>query len=311
MCLRGFLFIQMNKLFLCLLTWLASVNLQAQTDTLFSFFNPNGATLIESPNGGYLSGTNGYGDTEKLQLFFPQTPMSVLGVLCWTGLASNISEDPNSAVVFRIRSFDSTAASSSLPFGPAATLDSSIVNLSDLQTNGSFPDNLQLISFNQPVLVTGPYLAGFSLERIAQNNQSFTDTFAVYTTAADSARQIGYSWEKWDGEYKQIVSTWGINIDLAIFPIVDTTLNSNKSIDIEPLRIYPNPADDHFNVTNLLLNEKYQLGIRDIYGRLILSQEIYTNNSNLKIDISTVPQGLYSVTFDRKGKIHAGLLFVR
>jgi hypothetical protein len=301
----------MNNLILRLLIVLLPGMVKAQTDTLFSFFNPNEATLIASPNGGYLSGTNGYGDMEKLQLFFPQAPMSVLGVFCWTGIASNVSEDPNSAVIFRIRSFDSTGFVSSFPLGPAATLDSVIVPLNNLQTDGSFPNNLQFIPFTQPVLVTGPYLAGFSLEQIAQTNNVFTDTFAVYTTAADSARQIGYSWEKWEGEYKQIAETWGINIDFAIFPVIDTTLNSKRTVSSEPLNLYPNPAEDFFILSKLDPSEKYRLEIRDISGRFMLNKDFSSKEEKVKIDISHLPNGSYSVILERKSSINVGLLIIR
>jgi hypothetical protein len=300
----------MNRILLCCILALLSFSSFGQTDSLFSFFNENEATLIPSPNGGYLSGTNGYNDMEKLQLFFPQRSLSVLGVFCWTGVAANASEDPNSSVVFRIRAFDSTGTSA-LPFGPAATLDSVIVSLDNLQTGGSFPDNLQFIPFNQPVLVTGPYMAGFSLERIAANSNAFADTFAVYTTAIDSARQIGYSWEKWQGEYRQIIDTWGVNIDFGIFPVIDTTLNTTLNISSSPVNFYPNPAKNEINLQDLPKSGKTTIVIRDLSGRLLLSKEEFIQNDSLRLDISGIQSGQYILLVSNNQDIKAGMLFVR
>jgi len=46
-------------------------------------------TLYESPNGGFVSGKNGYGDREKLQIYFPAPkPYSIIGCIFLTGFNS-------------------------------------------------------------------------------------------------------------------------------------------------------------------------------------------------------------------------------
>ncbi|MEZ5173592.1 MAG: T9SS type A sorting domain-containing protein [Bacteroidia bacterium] len=289
----------MNKLIIALLIGISTCS-QAQTDTLNSFFNESDSGLIESPNGGYLSGTNGYRDMEKLQAFYPANSYSVLGFIYGIGAVANPSGNAESSVTFRIRTLDTTSTSAA-PFvaGPAQGLDSVIVPLSEIVNS---PNSSGFVAFNQPVLVTQPYLVGFSLEYIDQESGMFTDTFAVISTAADSALLAGLSWEKWDGVYKRIVDSWGVNVDFAVFPVIDTTLNSATSVSIETLTFYPNPASSEINLTGLDKNALYTLEITDISGRTALRQKCITIGSSYSVNTSGLAAGAYSVILRSREK---------
>jgi len=73
-----------------------------------------------------------------------------------------------------------------------------------------------------------------------------------------------------------------------------TTAVSEESTDAEPLAIYvyPNPANDELNILlNSLPEGRTTIEFHDVAGRLLLSQEI--SSTNARVDISSLPQGVY------------------
>jgi hypothetical protein len=284
--------------FLLLVALLSSTfDLISQTDTLDNFFNPIGATLVPSPNGGYVSGSNGYNDSEKLQSFFPIGTYSILGILSWNGQVAYQSGNPDSKICFKVTNLD-TSAVSAFPFfkGPTFTIDSTFIPLSDLNANSSYPEGLQFIPFSEPVLITGPYLIGFNLDSLTKDSQgALIDSFSVFSSAIDSQFVTGYSWEKWNGLYKRVVDTWGIELDFGLFPVIDTNLNNiSQNFKLQRLVVYPNPAIDHITVK--CDNNNYEKAeLYDLRGKLIWQTDLSSYSSTLKLDLSNVTPGLYTL----------------
>jgi len=286
----------------------------AQTDTLDNYFNASGATLVPSPNGGYLSGSNGYNDSEKLQSFFPIGTYSILGVISWNGKVVSQSNESNSKVCFKVKTLD-TSAVSTFPFfkGPTNTIDSVFINIDQLQEGSSFPQDVQFIPFINPVLVTGPYLIGFSLDSLYRTSEgALIDSFAVMTTAIDSEFVTGYSWEKWNGLYKRIVDSWGLELDFALFPVIDTTLNYiDKNIKINRLTAYPNPTELGITI-QCDKNNTYQLAeLHDLRGNLVWKQKITPYLSSHKFEFIDIPTGLYSLRLSGNQSIGVCPIMIR
>lgn len=272
-------------------------NAIAQTDTLFNFFNPNGASLIESPNGGFVSGTNGYGDSEKLQAFFSLRSESVLGAYIWFGSKTYNSLDLNSRLCLKVKNVD-TSETNIAPFyrGITNTIDSTWISMADVDTGLVFLNGLQYFAFDSPVLVNSFYAIGLNFDSLARDTSgNLLDSVAVFNSAKDSVSAVGMSWEKWNGNYKRIVDTWGFDLDFAIFPIIDTTLNSISKIDIERLNIYPNPCNQSFSF-NIPENKKHlSVSITSIDGRLMYNAIISENQIVLELNTRSFPTGYYVV----------------
>ncbi|MEX1189306.1 MAG: T9SS type A sorting domain-containing protein [Bacteroidia bacterium] len=303
----------MKQLTILLLLLFSVYRLESQTDTLLNFFNPGGETLIASPNGGFISGSNGYNDSEKLQSFFPQQNYSILGFLVWNGYVVNNSGAQNSKVIFKVRILDTTETSI-FPFfrGPSATLDSVMIPISDLQAGSSFEDDLQFIPFQNPVLINQPYLAGFGLDSLARTSEGeFIDSFAIRSTALDSALLAGASWERWNGEFKRIVDTWGINTDLAIFPVIDTTLNSAINLKINKLHIYPNPANSYVNVLLDGNNKHESIQLFDLQGKCMFSVRLQNQKGEYQLQLPELSAGYYTLRLVGADSISIAPLIIR
>lgn len=297
--LKGFSFIinsMLNKI-LPVFCCLALNSGWAQTDTLISFFNPMGETLIESPNGGFLSGSNGFQDSEKLQSFFPSGNYSILGLLVWNGYVVNNSQDTTSVVSFKIRDLDTTATST-FPFfrGPGETIDSVNIRIENLEESSSFENGLNYVAFNSPVLVTSPYLAGFNLDGLYRNEAGeVIDSFAVRSTAIDSAQLAGFSWEKWNGVYKRIIDSWGVDVDFAIFPVIDTNLDKLSNLKMNSLTAYPNPCKDYVTVL-LEENGKYESALLvNMNGQIVGQYDIDGISGDYTISLPDLSSGLYTI----------------
>ena len=274
-----------------------SQNTMAQTDTIIDFFQSNGVTLIESPNGGYVSGTNGYGDSEKLQALYPLRSESVLGAFIWFGSKTYNSLDLQSRLCLKVKNID-TSETNAPPFfrGITSTIDSIFISMADVDTGLTFPSGLQYFSFDSPVLVNSFYAIGLNFDSLARDSSgNLLDSIAMFNSAKDSVSAVGMSWEKWNGNYKRIIDTWGFDIDFAIFPVIDTTLNSLNKIDIERLNVYPNPCSQSF-CFNIPENRKdLAISIMSIDGRLIYNAVLPDYQKVFELNTTSFPSGYYIV----------------
>lgn len=282
-------------LFLGFLVFAQYIN--AQTDTIIDFFQSNGATLIESPNGGYVSGTNGYGDSEKLQAFYPLRSESVLGAFIWFGSKTYNSLDVQSRLCLKVKTID-TSETNTAPFfrGITNTIDSTWISMADVDTGLTFPNDLQYFSFDSPVLVNSFYAIGLNFDSLARDTSgNLLDSVALFNSAKDSVSAVGMSWEKWNGNYKRIIDTWGFDLDFAIFPVIDTTLNSLNRIDIERLNIYPNPCNQSFSFSIPANRKHLWVSILSIDGRLISNAVLAENHTVFELNTTSFPEGYYVV----------------
>ena len=84
-----------------------------------------------------------------------------------------------------------------------------------------------------------------------------------------------------------------VNIVMLLVGINELTTNG--------FSIYPNPSKGIFNIKSKTVLNNAQLLIRDINGKLILSQTL--NSDNIKIDISNSPAGIYLLQIITDNKI--------
>ncbi|SFB12256.1 Por secretion system C-terminal sorting domain-containing protein [Flavobacterium swingsii] len=154
-------------------------------------------------------------------------------------------------------------------------------------------------------LVTSNVVFGETYVVSLCNNTGFEDSqLTLYDSTGTMV--LGYS-DDFCGVYSEI--TWvanytGIlNIIVDEFPCLtgnacmnlDVTWQnnlSNESFSSSSISIYPNPVNDVVNFNNLK-NEKYNVSLYDINGRLLIYKEI---NENFDIlDVSSLNSGVYQL----------------
>jgi hypothetical protein len=267
---------------------------QVGTDTLSDFFKSSTAQLIPAPNGGFVSGTNGFRDSEKLQAFYPAKPYSVLGAWIWIGTRT-LPTSNFSNTCLKIRKLDITPTNNP-PFvkGINATIDSAFFDLSALNASANMDGGMNWMPFSQPVLITAPYAIGLTFDSPISID-SLRPEYAIMHSAKDSVSISGRSWECWNGAFKRIVDSWGLDIDLAVFPVIDTTLTTISKLQFTRPEIFPNPADETLTIRFNQKGEFDQFSIYETSGRLISTNLLSKEDVSHTWDTSKLNAGNYLI----------------
>lgn len=247
------------------------------------------ATGIYPADTGYVSGNNSYGDLQKAQFFS-------LHQMGYTA--------PGYVQDVQVR------------FGKKVTLSGTsvvFIKVYEVDTAGFWPGELTAVSTAVPVNsidVSGagnnfhfiaPFLVGDSFFVSVVLPTETGDSLAVLSSINNCRSFTAWSWEQWsNGSWHTIVNSWLLDMDLAIFPVVD--LPFNVGVQGEPADrinaiLSPNPASGQTqcsitlpqsgNVSITVLNE---LGSRVRYiDKGLLSPGAYS----LPVDLIDLPDGCY------------------
>ena len=253
------------------------------------FVNPQTSLVIYasdyvSPHdSGFVSGNNVYGDIEKAQHYINTSSLTIKG--CAILLNRATSSHTNSVgAKLKLYSF------SSLPSILLAT--SAIKPMDSLNNNG-----YTIFNFTSPVIVTSDFLVSIVLP------QNTGDTMAIYSTKVNCNSGASLSWERAvDSTFGTIHTNWNFsntdNIDLAIFPLIETTTTGISNLKNAANYFYFN------NVNNLLRFSpsisKSNLIIYDMIGRRILSKE--TEGEEV-IDLSFLISGCYIIKSENENQV--------
>jgi PKD repeat protein len=182
-------------------------------DTLSNFKPNNTATLYgvsvqnncNNAGWGYLSGHNCYDDRAKVDRFAALPGGYTLsGVQIYFGA----KHDGSGSSTIDINVWNESAGK------PGSIVATKTVPISSLQL---YP-NPTMITFTNPVSVTGPYYVGMAIKP----NGTPQDTVAIITNT-DPETSPGTAWEQFDNgswyAYSDATNSWGVNVAHAIYPI--------------------------------------------------------------------------------------------
>ena len=77
--------------------------------------------------------------------------------------------------------------------------------------------------------------------------------------------------------------------------VVSPSAVTNASFPADRIKIYPNPAKDKLSVIGYQSSEKSNIGIYDILGQKVYSENLTINNYQLTIDVAELRSGIYFV----------------
>lgn len=228
--------------------------------------------------GGYVTGTNTYGDTEKAQKFNYTGGGQITEAGVYFGIIKPAAVPGN--ITVKIYATDASG-------NPGSLLgESQPKPTNQLTTTG----NITPFAFNNPVIVSEDFFVSVTV------NTGNGDTLAIVHT--DDGCGSGTAYEKWNtGAWHSIndAASWDLNIeqyiDVIITPV--TTGLNNVAPNKTQFNIAPNP------VTNQLLRFDYHgqtsasLTIQDITGKTLQLNTISPGiNQTIQILPST-PPGIY------------------
>lgn len=185
-----------------------------------------GYVFYNSTTGGYVIGTNDYGDTEKGVHFDFSGSSYVTGVFIWFGGKMKIG----TADTYELKLYNTGA--DSLPTG--AALATETFTTDDVDTVGS---NFTYIEFKNPAIISGRFAIGVEVD-----NATADDTIGIVSSKNGDGLGEKRGWEQWsNGTITSITGGWGLDLDPMIIPVVsssyvmvdfgkDTTVNSGSNV---------------------------------------------------------------------------------
>jgi len=228
---------------------------------------------------GFVSGNNEFEDLAKANYYIINENMYVTGVLYEFAYATG----GGSSVEFALWNNNGTNNS------PGSKIAFKTLPLDDILEDAA-SQSFTYIEFNPPVLVNGPFYAGVILPT------TIGDTIVVWSNQNGNT-DPGTAWEMWSTEeWYPFSNAWTLDVALAIYPIVQTTVDVNEHIESEGLIVYPNPSNGLFIIdNNKEIHGNIKLEIFNSSGNCILDQSYENGNNPISFDISGYPSGIYMV----------------
>jgi hypothetical protein len=280
----------MLKLLVCTIPLLlASGSVSSQVIDTLGLHDFNGGTvaLYESPNGGFTFGNNGYGDRSKVQIFLPEHPLFLQKVLLKFGSVTYASNNPASVVrvnVYLLNGPGITTIGNVTNGAPDSVLAFVDVPVSSINGSGAVTEvDFSLTDLN----ITGWFGVGIDVTDLAAG-----DTVGLLSTTDGDGGQRQRCWElEASGTWITVLSqfSWALDVDLAIFPVVESSATSVEAVDGWTDLVYPNPSDGRFAV-ELNGPSNSEVTIFSLDGKILTQSQV---ERTLQFDISDQPAGMY------------------
>ncbi len=259
--------------------------------------------------GGFLAGITTYGDLAKIQEYNAATSYKVEGALLWIPIKydNDTANADNGSFDFSVYSFAADT--------PSVVEAAKTVSYDDIDTTG-----FTVAMLDAPVVVNGKYGAGIDVSATF----SATSVLSLYTlmcTSDGTPQGTDLAWEQWsDGAMYKISAAWdGLDIDFAIFPIVDMNpvqdINELSFVEGVKVKCFPNPTTDVVSVEYAIENaSNVSIKIANVTGQVVLEMAegykaagAYTSSMN----VNTLTEGTYFVTIEAGSSRIAQRIVVR
>lgn len=251
--------------------------------------------LYASPNGGFAFGVNGYGDEIKAQTYVITDSLKLSGVALLFGAKTMTSlPEDSSFIEVMIYSQGDTGYLQYQEIGPRAAPDSVVAYAQVLM------ENIDTVGFT--------YVDFSWMNFILQDTFTFAvrltgllpgDTVGLLSTTDMLNGGTDMAWEFNDfGEWVKVsnaVRSWGLDVNLAIFPVVYPAVVSVHETEESQVKLFPVPNEGQFTVSGLS-GTTYL--IIDSMGRTVASGMVPANN---RIELSNLAEGVYTFLAELKG----------
>jgi PKD repeat protein len=250
---------------------------QVEIDTLNYPLAGQYAVYITNGNA-FVTGNNEYGDRAKANFFQNNQNRFITGVLLEFAYATGGNPD------IEIALWDNTGTNGK----PGAKIGSKIIPLNTIKnqiTNQQFT----YAAIDPPVNVSSSFYAGFQLPTTTG------DTLVVWSNM-DGETNPGIAWEQWnDLQWYSFThpDSWGLNLALAVFPIVHNTLGLDENRLENVIRVFPNPSNNVFTIFSEAFDgESLHLFVYRTDGTLVRNT-IHGMDEVLTVDLENEPAGIY------------------
>ncbi len=266
----------------------------AQCDTVMTPFSSvaTGYAIYTNPNGGYIAGSNSFGDVAKAQAFpAPSGNFEVAGVAYWTGAKANAGASV--AVNLYDLNGAGTTTAGNVNTAPGTILATVSVPLARVDTAGF----INYAAFPNAVTIGSSYAVGLDFTAFGANDQ-----LGIVTNVDGNAGNAERSWEKWDDNtWHTMDAGWNSNsngkFDLGIFPVLCPVVVTGVPAEgLHHLMVFPNPSEGQLNIGHVLNAEgDARIEVLTATGQSVYSRAVTHGAGQTTIDLSAEAAGIYLV----------------
>lgn len=236
--------------------------------------------------GGYVCGNSTLNTPEKAQKYYwTDSSKYITAVALWFGQKKqSVSPGQIRANIYRVNPV--TGAPSDL------IAESLAKSVSQIDTS----DQYTVLNLSTPTLLPDTFFVALDLTLLSPG-----DSIGLLSTRDGCFSGEQLAWEKdssgvWlpfnDGTS---ITSWGLDIDMAIFPVGDFGLHMGiKNIGEMNAVIYPNPASEKIFIE---INESYGaravIRISDLTGKNMYRPSVIQQNERIQIDVRDFNRGIY------------------
>jgi len=290
----------------CAIFCLPSLLFAHEGDTLKCHFENGTPHLYLYPNGGFICGTNGFGDLEIAQKYGVDTVITsctaennstLPEVYVWFGAKKVGLGDSVRVKVYGVN--HNTGA-------PSQLLSTSFpVTMSSIDTSSA--DSVIYTRF----LMQTPAMLNDSFFVSVEFSTAFGDTIGVMSTTDGDAGGSKLAWTKDStGLWASILSMRSLDVDLAIFPkVVDQHDEGFPELNEKELnfQVYPNPASEQLTFSYELKQAAKTLNfqVSDITGKTVIKfseNNLIIGKHEQTFNVADLPKGTYLLTMEMNGK---------
>ena len=132
---------------------------------------------------------------------------------------------------------------------------------------------------------------------------SATYTMDGNTAVLTATANEGYEFTGWNDGNTENPRTVMITSDTAFVAIFTANGSSSlQEVNAREFALYPNPAKSFVNLEFETLQENTLLQILDINGRRVRTVDLKAGIETLRIDVSDLPKGVYTITIGNTTK---------
>ena len=195
---------------------------------------PGTTTVYSVTDGGYVSGTNVYGDEAKADYF----TFSGSGTVEKMKITIGAMDGTNGSVAFTVWADNNGT--------PGAVLGSKTVTLSTIYNTAASNNGDYECVFDSPIAISGNFFAGLDISNA-------TSYFGLVSTTNGTATNT--AWDYYDGDWWAYTDSWELSVTNAIFPYVCSGTDPNPPVTNTDLHVYsdytytPNPLQQNQTVS--------------------------------------------------------------
>lgn len=276
------------------------------TDTIapLTWGSATGYALYPAQGGGYVCGANGYGDLAKAQEFIVDVPYNIEGVMVWFGAKEVIATDGTVKItLWNMNGSTGNTTVGSSQTCPGTVLIGDAVLTANIDTSSQLA-NAHIHMFSATQWVSGNYAIGIDMSDLKN------DSIGIISTVDGDASQAEMVWEQWDdGSWSTILSSWPLDFDMGVFPIVDISsgmVENGAFINGIKLQSYPNPATDLVTVSYEIAKvSNVRLEVFNMNGQIVKTIDAGQQTigiHNMEINVSDLSRGTYVYSLVADGK---------